>query len=254
MTFVKKKYLCIEVMTVTQKIKRTLAIVPEGEVFDYNRFAISEGQEFALTKALSRLAKSGEIVRLEKGKYYKPRQTKFGTVRPPEAQVVKALSIRRDRPVGYVTGTTLYNSLGLTTQVSNVLEIARNKRLPEKNLLGYKIRFVVKPFTFRQQDISLLQLLDALQDIKKIPDSSAEKAMPILVDRMKKLKEEELKKMAKLALQYNPATRALLGALFEQFFHFIPVATLRKSINPLSKYKLNIPEIVLPNRSKWNIE
>jgi hypothetical protein len=241
-------------MTTTEKIKRTLASVSEGEIFDYGRFAVSEGQGSALTKALSRLAKSGKIVRLEKGKYYKPRQTKFGAVRPPEAQVIKALSIKNDQPIGYITGTALYNSLGLTTQVSNVLEIARNTRLPEKDLLGYKIRFVVKPFTFREQDIPLLQLLDALRDIKKIPDTSAEKAIPVLLDRMKKLTEEELKRMTKLVLDYNPATRALLGALLEQLFRSVPVITLRKSLNPLSKYKLNIPETVLPNRSNWNIE
>lgn len=241
-------------MTATQKIKRTLASVSEGEVLDYGRFSVGEGQGYALTKALSRLAKSGEIVRLEKGKYYKPRQTKFGAVRPPEAQVVKALSIKNDRPVGYITGTTLYNSLGLTTQVSNVLEIARSTRLPEKDLLGYKIRFVVKPFVFREKDIPLLQLLDALRVIKKIPDASAEKAIPILVDKMKNLTIEELKQMAKLALDYNPGTRALLGALLEQLFPSIPVTALRKSLNSLSKYKLSIPETVLPNRSNWNIE
>jgi hypothetical protein len=241
-------------MTATQKIKRSLASVSEGEVFDYGRFAVSEGQEYALTKALSRLSKSGEIVRLEKGKYYKPRQTKFGAVRPPEPQVVKALSVKNDRPIGYLTGTALYNSLGLTTQVSNVLEIARNTRLPEKDLLGYKIRFVVKPFTFREQDIPLLQLLDALQDIKKIPDTSAERSIPVLQDRMKKLTAEELNRMAKLALSYNPATKALLGALLEQLFPSVPVTALKKSLTPLSKYKLNIPETVLPNRSNWNIE
>jgi hypothetical protein len=241
-------------MTATQKIRRTLASVSDGEIFDYGRFAVDEGQESALTKALSRLAKSGEIVRLEKGKYYKPRQTKFGAIRPPESQVIKALSMKNDRPVGYITGTALYNSLGLTTQVSNVLEIARNTRLPEKDLLGYKVRFVVKPFTFKEQNIPLLQLLDAMRDIKKILDTSAEKAVPILLDRMKKLTVEELKRMVKLALDYNPATRALLGTLLEQLFPSIPVTALRKSLNPLSKYKLNIPETVLPNRSNWNIE
>jgi hypothetical protein len=71
---------------------------------------------------------------------------------------------------------------------------------------------------------------------------------------MKKLTEEELKRMAKLALEYNPATRALLGSLLEQLFPSVPVTSLRKSLNPLSKYKLNIPETVLPNRSNWNIE
>lgn len=241
-------------MTATQKIKRSLASLPEGEVFDYGRFNMGEGENYALAKTLSRLANSGEIVRLEKGKYYKPRQTKFVAVRPQESQVLKAVTYKNNRRVGYLTGTALYNNLGLTTQVSNVLQIARNGRLPKKNILGYKIKFIDKNFKFKEQDIPLLQILDALSDIKEIPDSSVEKSIPILLDRLKSLSTEQLKRITKLALDYNPATRALLGALFELNFSEISINDLKKSLNPLSRYKLKIQETTLSNKSYWNIE
>jgi hypothetical protein len=60
--------------------------------------------------------------------------------------------------------------------------------------------------------------------------------------------------MSKLALDYNPATRALLGAIVEQNFSSVPIASLKKSLNPLSKYKLGITDKVLPNKLNWFIE
>src|SRR5205814_2219711 len=117
--------------------------------------------------------------RIEKGKYYKPRQTRYGTLRPSENEIIKSLTFKNNQLVGYLTGTTLYSQLGLTNQVSNTLTIASPSRLPTKELNGYRIKFVTNPIKFNQKDIPLLQLLDALKSIKEIPDSSPEKAIPI---------------------------------------------------------------------------
>jgi hypothetical protein len=240
--------------SIARNLRRSLATIPEGEVFDFRRFAAGDKDEIAITKALSRLAKSGKIVRMGKGKYYKPRQTRFGTLRPAETQVVQTLTVKNGRTVGYLTGTALYNQLGLTTQVSNTLTIARNSRLPVKELNGYKIKFITKPFRFRKKDIPLIQLLDALCDIKDIPDTSVNKAIKILVGIMKELSKEELKRLSKLAMDCNPGTRALAGALLEFYFPSVSVTQLMKSLNPLSKYKLGITASSLPNKLKWNIE
>jgi Family of unknown function (DUF6088) len=240
--------------SIARNLRRSLATIPEGEVFDYRRFTIGDNEEIAITKELSRLAQSGKIVRMDKGKYYKPRETRFGTLRPAETQVVKTLTMKNGRPVGYLTGTALYNQLGLTTQVSNTLTIARNSRLPIKELNGYKIRFITKTFRFRKKDIALIQLLDALCDIKSIPDTSVSKAIKILVGLMRKLSEDKLKRMSKLATDRNPATRALVGAIIEFYFPSVSVSHLLKSLNPLSKYELGITDASLPNKSKWYIE
>lgn len=241
--------------SIAKKIRRSLLTIPEGEVFDFRRFTVGDNEEQALTKALSRLALSGAIVRVKKGKYYKPRQTRFGSLRPAESEIIKTLTRKNNRSVGYVTGITLYNQLGLTTQVSNTLVIARNSRLAINEINGYKIRFVTRPAKFRQKDIPLLQLLDVIRDIKDIPDTSVKNAIPVLVGHMKKLTIEDLKKMSKLALDsYNPATRALLGAILESNFPAMQVSELSKSLNPLTKYKLKVDEATLPNKSKWYIE
>jgi len=156
--------------------------------------------------------------------------------------------------VGYVTGTAQYNRLGLTTQVSDVIVIARNTRLPEKDVNGYKVRFVTRTIKFTGKDVPLLQLLNAIRDIKYIPDTSVDKSVSVLVSKLRSLKTEELKRLVKLANQYNPATKALVGALTEYCFIGIDVTELSKSLNPLTKYKIGIAVSMLPTIPKWSIE
>ena len=241
--------------SIAKTIRRNLPAIPEGEVFDFRRFAVGDNEEQALTKALSRMALAGDIVRVKKGKYYKPKQTRFGVLRPDESEIIKTLTQKNNKSVGYITGLTLYNQLGLTTQVSNTLVIARNSRLSVNKINGYKVRFITGPAKFGQKDIPLLQLLDIIRNIKTIPNTSVKKSILVLVGLMKKISSDDLKKMSKLALDnYNPATRALLGAILELNFPATPINDLLKSLNPLSKYKLKIDKPTLPNKSKWYIE
>jgi hypothetical protein len=98
----------------------------------------------------------------------------------------------------------------------------------------------------------MMQLLDALTDIQKIPDTSFEKAVPILAEKITNLQPLQISRMIKLALEYPPATRALLGALLETYIPSQPTELLRKSLNPLTRYKMKGLEKVLPNNTKWN--
>jgi Family of unknown function (DUF6088) len=239
----------LKTASITNTIQRQVATLPEGEVFTF----VIEGQsEQAYFKALSRLAQSGKLIRLEKGKYYKPKSTRFGPIRPSESEVIKALSQKGEKTTGYLTGAALYNRWGLTNQVPNTLTIARRTRLPEKELRGYKIKFAVRPFPFKATDVPMMQLLDALTDIQKIPNASPEKVVPILAEKISNLQTPQISRMMKLALEYPPSTRALLGALLETYLPNQSTNILRKSLNPLTKYKLKGIEAVLPNNTKWN--
>ena len=74
--------------------------------------------EAAFMQAISRLAKSGEIERISKGIYCRPKKSRFGTILPSDQEIVD-LFIRHNN--GVIVGYGLYNSLGLTTQVSRRL-------------------------------------------------------------------------------------------------------------------------------------
>ncbi len=234
--------------SIASTVQRQIAALGEGQVFAIRMEGQTEGAYF---KALSRMVKAGNLVRLGKGKYYKPKKSRFGVLRLSETEIVKTLTQRRGKTVGYLTGNALYNQWGLTTQVPNKLIIARRSRLPEKEISGYKVKFAVRAFPFKDADVTMLQLLDALTDIRQIPDTSPVTVVPLLVARMKELNASQLDRLTRLALEYPPSTRALLGTILDTYFPEQKTELLRASLNPLTRYQLDGIEALLSNKSKW---
>jgi hypothetical protein len=210
-------------------------------------------QKEAVIKALNRMAASGKIAKLSKGKYYKPENTPFGNLQPNQSQVVKDLLEENGKIIGYLTGYSIYNQLGLTTQVSNTIQIGKNQVRPLFNRERYTIAFVKQKNTITKENISLLQILDAIRYIKKIPDTNIETSCRRFLAIIKNLSETETNTMVRLALKYSPATRALLGALMEQLQLGRTTEALLKSLNPITKYKLAGVAKVLSTTEKWNI-
>jgi len=235
-------------------VKKSIDSFPPGIVFDYSVFPL-QGKEFsALAKSLSRLTIEGQIVRLSRGKYYKPQKSVFGNLQPDENQVVRSLTKVGDKTIGYLTGLAAFNSISLTSQVSNSLTIARRSNQQAKEFQGYRIKFVKRNFQFSAEEVKLLQILDAMRSIKSIPDATVNESLSILSYNVKKLESRDLRKIIRLSFNYPPSTRALLGAIIEYQFSEISVVSLYKSLNPLSKYRFGIDPELLPNKSKWNIQ
>lgn len=239
--------------TITEIISKKVENMPAGSVFDYAQLEIASEKFVTAAQSLSRLTKKGVITRLARGKYYKPQQSKFGNSRPRESAVINALTIRQNKRIGYLTGLSVYNQLGLTSQVSNTLVIATANPLQPKNIEGYKVKYVRRNTSFLDEDIPLLQLLDALRDIKTIPDSKPDDSLKILKDRIADLSKVKKERLVVLALSFNPGTRSLLGAMMEQYFPDISVSKLKQSINRLSLFELGISIEILPNKRSWNI-
>ena len=57
-----------------------------------------------------------------------------------------------------------------------------------------------------------------------------------------------------LAMQYNPATRALTGAMFDQLNKEELSISLFRTLNPITSYKFTGLQNVLTTTNKWNIE
>jgi hypothetical protein len=114
-------------MKATEYIKNSIDRFPKGYVFTCSDFIERVENKEALVKALNRLAVSGRIVKLAKGRYYKPEQSPFGELPPSQYQVVKDLLESKGKVLGYLTGLSIYNSLGLTTQVGRIIQIGRNE-------------------------------------------------------------------------------------------------------------------------------
>lgn len=78
-------------------------------------------------KQLNTLVSQGKLIRFEKGVYYIPTQTVFGkSLLNPRKVIEKKYISGSDGRVGYYSGVTFQNRLGLTSQMPNVIEIYTN--------------------------------------------------------------------------------------------------------------------------------
>src|SRR5690606_7265367 len=186
-------------------------------------------------------------------KYYKPEITPFGALLPDFYQDVKDLLEDDGKLIGYLTGFSIYNKLSLTTQVSNIIQVGRNTVRPTFQRERYTVSFIKQKNIITKDNIPLLQILDAIRYIKKIPDTSIEKALNRLLAILKETHPLDQSRMIKLALKYPPSTRAILGALLEQLGNK-GIQPLFKSLNPVTEYQLKGADKVLTNAIKWNLK
>jgi hypothetical protein len=241
-------------MKVSDYIASVIDRFSKGYVFTYSDFIEAVNREEAVIKALNRMAESGKIVKLTKGKYYKPETTPFGNLQPTQAQVVKDLLENNDKLTGYLTGYSIYNQLGLTTQVSNIIQIGKNEIRPAFKRERYTIAFIKQKNKITKDNIPLFQILDAIRYIKKIPDATITESCKRFLAILKKITHNDKASMARLALKYPPATRALLGALLEEIGDKNLTEPLKDSLNAITIYKMTGVGELLNAAEKWNIK
>lgn len=240
-------------MKTSYNIASTIDRLPKGYVFTYSDFGTEVNKKEAVIKALNRMVASGKIAKLSKGKYYKPENTPFGKLQPAQKQVVKDLLINDGKIVGYLTGYSIYNQLGLTTQVSNTIQIGKNEIRPAFKRERYTVSFIKQKNIITKRNIPLLQTLDTIRYIKKIPDGNIKTSCMRLLEILKKITDNDKTEMIRLSLKYPPSTRALLGTLLDELNKNLITESLQKSLNPITKYKLLGAAKILSKSSKWNI-
>lgn len=238
-------------MMITKRVKEILDSTPPGKVLTIADFDVQPEQQPALVRALSRLVANGSIRKIAKGRYYKPKQTVFGTLKPPVTEVVKDLLERNGRLVGYMTGTAAFAQLGLTTQITSSVTIGTNKYRRPLKRGEYSISFIVQPNAITQENIPLLLILDALKLLREIPATPPDDCVRGVGRLVATLSEEDRERLATLAENYAPYVRALLGAVLDNLG--ADTYGLRATLNGVTTYKLPVTAQVLPTKSTWNI-
>jgi len=225
-----------------------------GYVFTYTDFDLPAKDADAVMKALNRMVKSGKIKKLSKGKFYKPKNSQFGELKPDIYQFVKDLLEKDGKIIGYITGYSIYSQLGLTTQVYNTIQIGVNREKKATKRGMYKIKFIKQPNKITKENIPLLRILDSIRNIKKIPDTTVENSCIRLKAIINELEISDQEMLIKLVLKYNPATRALLGAILETVNNKLDTDIIYKTLNPATSYSFKISEKILPNQLRWFIK
>lgn len=241
-------------MNLTTQIRNQIKKLPEGKTFGYADLGIDKEEYATAAKALERLKAKGIIKKISKGIFYKPEQTVFGELKPDYSEQLRPYLFENGKRIAYETGYSLYNQMGLTSQMAFRIKIAsRNKRI-SINRGALKADAVKSYAEVTDANYKLLGFLDAIKDIKRIPDCSVSKAVKILSSKIDKLNEKQIADLVKYALLYPPRVRALAGAMLENLKIKANIDKLKQSLNPLTTIKLGLKESELPTIQNWNIE
>jgi hypothetical protein len=139
--------------------------------------------------------------------------------------------------------------------VSNELKRAVDRPTRVKPIKGIKIRTVARPIS-HQKGIHEDEraALDALRSIRFIPDTNVIATLRRIKSLMKGGTLEP-GRLTRFASAEPPRVRALVGALVETIgYRDEAVDALRKSLNPLTRFKMPATRDVLPTAAAWRLE
>ena len=241
-------------MNISKEIRKKIVAFPDDYVFRASDFEMESQNQSAVVKALNRMAATGEISKLSKGKFYKPRKTQFGELKPSAYQIAKDYIERDGKLIGYITGYSAYNALGLTTQISSYIQIGTNKSRRAVKRDKYTISFIMQQNTITKKNIEILRILDAVRFIREIPATTPNEACIRLKEIIKDLNDEQKEMLVKCSLKYTNYVRALCGAILEDIgYDGNSLDNIRKSLNGVTNYHLPISESVLSTKQNWRI-
>jgi hypothetical protein len=115
---------------VAERILNQAKTLPEGALISAKEF-LHLGGRAAVDQALKRLEQRKELMRVARGIYVRPVQTRFGTRAPAPEKVVASIATSHAETIAN-HGAAAANALGLTTQVPTklvYLTSGRNRRL-----------------------------------------------------------------------------------------------------------------------------
>ena len=238
-------------MSVAELVKSRIEKIEAGKVITYDDFAdLKSFQVVALN--LSRLSRKGLIQRLSKGRYYKPKQTKYAVLKPTDSEILKSILQKNG---GYVGGSSALNRMGISTQVPSEIVIAGSRSNRKVQIANLRLRFTKGPqFDSEQQGQNASDIMEVLKAFKRITPSEKTLALRKVSKELQVLNKKEIDLLVERSLQCRPYVRALLGAILENNGKSSSqIEALRQSLNPISIYKIgNVANDLLTAR-KWNI-
>lgn len=241
-------------MKTSDDILNAIKSFNDGYVFSYRELNLPSEKANAIIQNLNRLVKDGKLSKLTKGRYYKPKITEFGELKPATYEVVKDLLYKNKKNIGYLTGFSVFNSLFLTTQVSNTIQIACNNEKKALTRGIYKIRFIKQYNRITKENIPILQILDSIRLIKEIPDTTQDQSCIRISKIINELPNNKIELLKKLVLKYNASTKALTGAIINLLDSNNDTKAIFDTLNPASTYKFSISDKTLPTKEKWKIK
>ena len=157
-------------MSGKQAVEEAIARLPENQLIPVNTFyhahLAEQVTEAAYYKALERLRDKGVLEKAGKGVYYRPKQGRFGPVPLSENEILHYYTADA---AGMAVGYTLYNALGLTTQIPGTVEVY-SSRLEQQTKTIRGVRLTRYPLVYGPQAKRMISLLEILHHYYEVQD------------------------------------------------------------------------------------
>lgn len=165
--------------SVASAAKERVMSAPAGTFLRRRDFV---GSDRAVETALSRLFAKGELVRVRPGLYWVGKRTRFGMTAPSTLDAALAIAGPGSGP----SGVSAARTLGLTTQVPSVVEVAVPGKVPDP-VSG--VRFRSRSFARREHRLTPIEV--SVIELLRYPDSS-EEGWPDISERLASLISENV--------------------------------------------------------------
>ncbi len=221
-------------MSYSTMVKEKINKYSELEIIDAQRIYTSKCKsvpEQTFYKTISRMTKSGEIERLTKGIYCKPKIGRFGRLVSSEKHILEYY-LGANGKRGVVVGYRMYNKYKLTTQISKVVEVYSNVSEQEKKkVLNVEIKKA--NLRFDPSSIKMIELLDFLENVNNIEELNRENTILFIEDAIALYSEKTLEKLIR-TIGYKKSTLASLKNVLD---YYKINHSVGRYLNAVSNYK-----------------
>lgn len=241
-------------MSIQAVINQAVEQFIPGQVFGYAEMPLYQQSPNTVVKAISRLVASQQLSKLSKGRFYRPKVGVLGELKPSDNELLKTVLFHRSERIGYITGPSLFNRLGLITQIPKTIVVATVRAPQIKDFGTIKVKLVKARAPLIEDNVSLLELLDVLKYFRRVPDSTPTDVLKKIELSLLELKFPMVSQLLMLAINYYPASvRALLGLLLSKHYS-AELNELRATLNPTTRYHFKLDQVLWPHQKDWYIQ
>jgi hypothetical protein len=157
---------------INEYVRNTELRVPiyTNEIYEYVKLKLPNIEKATFNMSLQRYEKcNSDFLRYKKGIYYKTVHTPFGVAGIDSTELIKkTYLVNGEEIIGYESGPSYMNKIGLTTQMPNMTYIVTMRTrytTPDKEYEIYLIKPTIK---INKDNYRYLQLLDILDNKMKV--------------------------------------------------------------------------------------
>lgn len=217
-----------------------IELFPKGKIFTFADLDFPMEKFANVAVILSDLSKAKKVVRVERGAYYRPKQSSWGLGVLPIYQDEQLNYLTRKLD-GYLTGAYIYNKMSLTEQAPSIFTIAMKQ--PVRSFKFKKLSVeCVKAYVDTPDDentLYLIRMLDAIKDLKYIPGTTPQQAYDrIFALHISHLSQVNLEKIVSLSMAYPSRVRKILSDMLKRNNHIDLSKQLVNTICPTTRFDL----------------